>query len=173
MPKKGGKKAKVVESPEEKALREETERMKAEEDRRRKEETMRKKLSDDMQEEARFAKLNLAKIQNQWRKLMRLAKVESLRKDLEIMSQNHEREVDMKDAIIQMLDRDCERALPTHPTTPFPLSSPWTSSETAIFSAQSPFRRWHCAFTAHAPSFGPINPSIISNGRACSVSHVK
>ena len=120
MPKKGGKKAKVVESPEEKALREETERMKAEEDRRRKEETMRKKLSDDMQEEARFAKLNLAKIQNQWRKLMRLAKVESLRKDLEIMSQNHEREVDMKDAIIQMLDRDCERALPTHPRFHFP-----------------------------------------------------
>jgi len=99
-----------VESPEEKALREETERMKAEEDRRRKEETMRKKLSDDMQEEARFAKLNLAKIQNQWRKLMRLAKVESLRKDLEIMSQNHEREVDMKDAIIQMLDRDLDEA---------------------------------------------------------------
>lgn len=41
---------------------------------------------------------------------MRLAKVESLRKDLEIMSQNHEREVDMKDAIIQMLDRDLDEA---------------------------------------------------------------
>lgn len=111
MPKKGGKKAKVIESPEEKALREATEKLKAEEDRRRKEETMRKKLSDDLAEEARFAKLNLAKIQNQWRKLMRLAKVESLRKDLEIMSQNHEREVDMKDAIIQMLDRDCEKSM--------------------------------------------------------------
>ena len=65
---------------------------------------------EDMLQEAQFAKLNAAKIQNQWRKLMRLAKVESLRKDLEIMSQNHEREVDMKDAIIQMLDRDLDEA---------------------------------------------------------------
>ena len=83
----------------------------AEEDRRRKEEGMRKKLTEDLMEEAKFAKLNLAKIQNQWRKLMRLAKVETLRKDLEIMSQNHEREVDMKDAIIQMLDRDRKRQI--------------------------------------------------------------
>ena len=71
---------------------------------------MRKKLTDDMLEESKYSKLNLSKIQNQWRKLMRLAKVESLRKDLEIMSQNHEREVDMKDAIIQMLDRDLDEA---------------------------------------------------------------
>ena len=41
---------------------------------------------------------------------MRMSKTESLRKDLEIMSQNHEREVDMKDAIIQMLDRDLDEA---------------------------------------------------------------
>lgn len=34
--------------------------------------------------------------------------VESLRKDIEIFSQNHERDVDRKDAIIQMLDRDLE-----------------------------------------------------------------
>eukprot|EP00960_Hanusia_phi_P059657 764244-Hanusia_phi.AAC.2 len=109
MPKKG-KKAKVVETPEERALREATEKLKAEEDRRRKEEGMRRKLMEDMAQESRFSKLNLAKIQNQWRKLMRLSKVESLRKDIEIMSQNHEREVDMKDAIIQMLDRDLDDA---------------------------------------------------------------
>ena len=41
---------------------------------------------------------------------MRLAKVESLRKEIEILSQNHERDVDRKDAIIQMLDRDLEEA---------------------------------------------------------------
>ena len=108
--KKGGKKAKVQETPEEKMLREATEKLKGEEDRRRKEEAMRQYLTNGLQEEEKFAKLNLAKIQNQWRKLMRLAKVESLRKDLEIMSQNHEREVDMKDAIIQMLDRDLDEA---------------------------------------------------------------
>lgn len=37
-----------------------------------------------------------------------LSQVESLRKDIEILSQNHERDVDRKDAIIQMLDRDLE-----------------------------------------------------------------
>lgn len=36
---------------------------------------------------------------------MRLAKAESLKKDIEILSQNHERDVDRKDAILQMLDR--------------------------------------------------------------------
>ena len=41
---------------------------------------------------------------------MRLAKVESLRKEIEILSQNHERDVDRKDAILQMLDRDLEEA---------------------------------------------------------------
>jgi len=41
---------------------------------------------------------------------MRLAKVESLREEIEILSQNHERDLDRKDAIIQMLDRDLEEA---------------------------------------------------------------
>lgn len=45
------------------------------------------------------------KIQQQWRKIMRLAKTEALKKDIEILSQNHERDVDRKDAILQMLDR--------------------------------------------------------------------
>lgn len=41
---------------------------------------------------------------------MRLAKLEQLRKDIEILSQSHERDVDRKDAILQMLDRDLEEA---------------------------------------------------------------
>ena len=41
---------------------------------------------------------------------MRLAKVESLRKEIEVISQNHERDVDRKDAIVQMLDRDLEES---------------------------------------------------------------
>jgi len=41
---------------------------------------------------------------------MRMAKVEELRREIEILSQNHEREVDRKDAIVQMLDRDLEEA---------------------------------------------------------------
>lgn len=60
--------------------------------------------------EQQHAKLNSVKIHNQWRAIMRMAKVEELRKDIEVLSQNHEREVDRKDAIVQMLDRDLEEA---------------------------------------------------------------
>ncbi len=63
-----------------------------------------------MEDEAKISKVNGLKILNQWRKIMRLAKAESLKKDIEILSQNHERDVDRKDAILQMLDRDLEEA---------------------------------------------------------------
>jgi hypothetical protein len=45
------------------------------------------------------------KIHNQWRKIMRVAKVEELRGEVEILSQNHEREVDRKDALVQVSSR--------------------------------------------------------------------
>jgi hypothetical protein len=57
-----------------------------------------------MEDEAKISKVNSLKILNQWRKIMRLAKAEALKKDIEILSQNHERDVDRKDAILQMLD---------------------------------------------------------------------
>ena len=60
-----------------------------------------------MEDEAKISKVNGLKILNQWRKIMRLAKAEALKKDIEILSQNHERDVDRKDAILQMLDRYC------------------------------------------------------------------
>lgn len=63
-----------------------------------------------MEDESKNSKMNKLKIVNQWRKIMRLAKAESLKKDIEILSQNHERDVDRKDAILQMLDRDLEEA---------------------------------------------------------------
>merc|ERR1719238_2259941 len=63
-----------------------------------------------MKTELHNSRVNRLKIQNQWRKIMRLAKLEQLRKDIEILSQSHERDVDRKDAILQMLDRDLEEA---------------------------------------------------------------
>ena len=63
----------------------------------------RSKLNRRMEIEKSNSQMNRLKIQNQWRKLMRLTKVESLRKEIEILSQNHERDVDRKDATIQML----------------------------------------------------------------------
>ena len=86
----------------------------AEEDRRKKEESQRAALKQRRLNEMRYAYINGIKIHNQWRKIMRLAKVEDLRKEIEVLSQNHEREVDRKDAIIQMLDRDLEDAEDQH-----------------------------------------------------------
>ena len=43
-------------------------------------------------------------------------KLEQLRKDIEILSQSHERDVDRKYAILQMLDRDLEEAEEQYPT---------------------------------------------------------
>ena len=106
-PKKGKK---AAESEEERRLRLEMEAIKAEEERREKESRMKAQLKAWQEEETKFSVLNRNKVQNQWRKLMRIAKVEALKKHLEIMSQDHEREVDVKDAIIQMLDRDLDEA---------------------------------------------------------------
>jgi hypothetical protein len=45
---------------------------------------------------------------------MRSGKTKQLKKDVEIISQNHERDVDRKDAILQMLDRDLDEAEEQH-----------------------------------------------------------
>mmetsp|Transcript_36300 Transcript_36300/g.43865 ORF Transcript_36300/g.43865 Transcript_36300/m.43865 type:complete len:516 (-) Transcript_36300:287-1834(-) len=108
---KGGSKVKVKkETEEERAVRAEMQALQEEEERRKREEQARLRLRQRQLNEERYAKINSIKIHNQWRKIMRLAKVEDLRKEIEILSQNHEREVDRKDAIIQMLDRDLEDA---------------------------------------------------------------
>jgi hypothetical protein len=83
---------------------------KTEEFRRQQQLAARADLRIRMETETKNSKLNNLKIRNQWRKIMRLAKTESLKKDIEILSQNHERDVDRKDAILQMLDRDLEEA---------------------------------------------------------------
>jgi len=104
----GKKGKKGPETAQERQLRFEIERMKEEEAARSKEQGRRDELKKAQQEEERYSRLNRFKIMNQWRKLMRLVKVEDLRKEIEVISQNHEREVDRKDAIIQVLDRDLE-----------------------------------------------------------------
>lgn len=69
---------------------------------------IRKALKAKLHAEQELSKLNQKKINDKWRLIMRLACVESLRKDVEILSQFHERNVDRKDAIIQMIERDLE-----------------------------------------------------------------
>nr|CCA26628.1 conserved hypothetical protein [Albugo laibachii Nc14] len=68
------------------------------------------KLLDLKEQEEKISRLNMSKIQSQWRAVMRSLKVENLRKEVEIRSQQHERDLDRKDAAIQMLNRDLEEA---------------------------------------------------------------
>jgi len=48
---------------------------------------------------------NRLKLLTHWRKIMRLAKSEALKKEIKFNLQNHEREVDAKVAVISMLER--------------------------------------------------------------------
>lgn len=64
-------------------------------------------LRQKQQREQQSAHINSMKIHNQWRKIMRVAKVEELRGEVEILSQNHEREVDRKDALVQVCIAYC------------------------------------------------------------------
>ena len=64
--------------------------------------------------EARYSRFNGIKIHNQWRKIMRMTAVDALRGQIEVHAQSHERAVDRRDAVIQMLDRDLEDAEEQH-----------------------------------------------------------
>merc|ERR1719330_827465 len=52
----------------------------------------------------------MSRLQESWLKIMRSAKTRQLKKQVEIVSQTHERDVDRRDAILQMLDRDLDEA---------------------------------------------------------------
>jgi dynein regulatory complex subunit 2 len=52
----------------------------------------------------------LAQVEAAWLKILRLAKVDSLRRDAEVLAQSHEREVDRRDALLQMLDADLDNS---------------------------------------------------------------
>ncbi|GMH33964.1 hypothetical protein BSKO_01798 [Bryopsis sp. KO-2023] len=108
---KGGGKTKAKdETEEERAARLKMEGIAAQEQARKQDEQNRVALRLKQIREQRYAHINNIKIHNQWRKIKRMSKVEELKRDIEIIAQNHEREVDRKDAILQMLDRDLEDA---------------------------------------------------------------
>lgn len=73
-------------------------------------EAQRIRLKKLMQQEAYNTRINKKLLLNIHRKFMRADKVDQLRKEIEILAQNHEREVDRKDAIVQMLTRDLDDA---------------------------------------------------------------
>lgn len=67
-------------------------------------------LQEQLEKEREMTRVNAKKVRNGWLKIMRLSKLDSLRRDVEVISQNHERDVDRRDALLQMLDRDVDEA---------------------------------------------------------------
>eukprot|EP01017_Pseudomicrothorax_dubius_P008203 TRINITY_DN12672_c0_g1_i1.p1 TRINITY_DN12672_c0_g1~~TRINITY_DN12672_c0_g1_i1.p1 ORF type:complete len:501 (-),score=153.10 TRINITY_DN12672_c0_g1_i1:36-1538(-) len=61
-------------------------------------------------EEQKLSAYNQKKLLAYWRKIMRIAKTESLQNEIEIYSQNNQRELDSKEAFIQMLDKNLDEA---------------------------------------------------------------
>jgi len=70
----------------------------------------REKLKELQQQEMQYTNINKRILTTIHRRYMRQEKLEALRREIAILSQNHEREVDRKDALIQMLTRDLEDA---------------------------------------------------------------
>lgn len=77
---------------------------------RRLAEATKKQLKDKMQREKALTALNRSKVEAAWLRIMRLARVDELRREVEILAQQHERSVDRKDAMLQMLDLDLDKA---------------------------------------------------------------
>jgi len=71
-------------------------------------------LKGKSQIESKHSKYNSSRIQESWLKIMRSAKTKQLKREVEIIAQNHERDMDRKDAIMQMLDRDLDEAEEQH-----------------------------------------------------------
>ena len=62
------------------------------------------------EEELEHSRINRMKLLNDWRVIMRIAKIDEIRKYLTLYKQIFERDLDDKDAILQMLDRDITEA---------------------------------------------------------------
>lgn len=60
--------------------------------------------------EEKNSRLNELKIQNRWREIMRVAKAQDIKTQLEVLQQWHERQMDRKDAGINALERDVAEA---------------------------------------------------------------
>ncbi|XP_077967631.1 dynein regulatory complex subunit 2-like isoform X2 [Styela clava] len=106
--KKGGKLAKM--SEEERILFLEQKALAEEELRKKKEDLLMQFLKDKLGKEEKSTKVNLNRLNQQWRQIMRDSKSKDLRKDIEILSQTFERVVDRKDSVIKALATDIGEA---------------------------------------------------------------
>jgi hypothetical protein len=67
-------------------------------------------LRSKIKTEQKIVNFNARKLQTYWRKIMRIAKTEQLKNEIDVMSQNNQRELDSNEAFIQMLDKNLDEA---------------------------------------------------------------
>jgi len=60
----------------------------------------REDLKNRVKEEQKFVSFNKKKLLTYWRKIMRIAKTEQLKNEIDVFSQNNQRELDSKEAFI-------------------------------------------------------------------------
>ena len=70
----------------------------------------REHLKTNIYQEKKIYNINKKKLLTNWRKIMRITKTEQLRAELEIYAQNNHRELDSKEAFLQMLDKNLDEA---------------------------------------------------------------
>lgn len=118
-------------SEEDRATYLEQQRLEEEESQRKKEEMLNRFLKDKLNKEEQSTQLNLLKLREQWRNIMRksktifvfvqllccvfIGKLVELKKDCEVMKETFERVVDRKDALIKSLAKDLEEANEQYP----------------------------------------------------------
>ncbi|XP_030634041.1 dynein regulatory complex subunit 2 [Chanos chanos] len=113
MPKKGTKKGggKQAGLTEEERLLNMQQKAKAEEEMaKRKEDMLTQFLKDKLQKEERNSRVNLYKLREKWRALLRQGRAADLRSDIAVLSQNFERVLDSKNSVIQCLVSDLNEA---------------------------------------------------------------
>eukprot|EP00052_Salpingoeca_macrocollata_P007520 m.60516 g.60516 ORF g.60516 m.60516 type:complete len:504 (-) comp16099_c0_seq2:74-1585(-) len=103
MPKKA--KGKTL-TDEEKLMLKEQEAVKAAQDKAKSAEFAAKFLKEKLEHEEKNARINLKKLNAQWRDILRKAKSEELKKEITILAQTFERVVDHKDSVLQALLAD-------------------------------------------------------------------
>lgn len=88
----------------------EVDALKAEENAKKKEEWNRIRLLQKLEEESKLSGVNAKILDNFWRDKMREAKTLELKKQIDVLAQQHDRQVDRKDALISMLLSDIEES---------------------------------------------------------------
>ncbi|KAJ7260040.1 hypothetical protein O6H91_Y408300 [Diphasiastrum complanatum] len=91
-PKKMEKKSPTTE---EKKIKAQMVALKAEEARKKKEAAERAQLRDLQKKEQEFSRENILEVHMGWRKLLRIAKVESMHNDIQLLSAQHEHQVNL------------------------------------------------------------------------------